>query len=108
LTPPVFKVIDDAPEYRPFNVLEGVITKVAAIFKTTQYGGNIGCLLLIVGEAEMRRVERNNTLNCARATMPSLLNPKITNKTTPADNKTFNTEHNQTWYKYYLDQVVNL
>ena len=46
----------------------------------------------------MRQVAKDNMLNCARVTMPALLNPTITKKTTPADKKTLATEHKQTWY----------
>ncbi len=69
--------------------------------------GGSGCLALIVNEAEMRRVANNSTLNCDRVTMPALLNPKTTDTTSAVDEKIFATEHQKTWYKYYLDQAVD-
>lgn len=65
------------------------------MFKATRYVGKPGCLTLIVNEGEMKRVAKNNTLNCDHTTMPALLNPKISDKTTPVDEKTLAAEHKQ-------------
>jgi hypothetical protein len=103
-----FTPIVGAPEYGSINVLEDKIAKVMATFKTTRCGGEAGCLALIVDEVKMRRVAKAATLSCARSTMPVLLNPKITDKTSATDEKTLVTKYKQTWYEYYLDQAVNL
>ena len=103
-----FTRIVGAPEHGPINILKDEITKVAGTFKTTRYGGRTGCLALIVDEDETRRVTKNRTLDCTRATTPLLLSPKINDTTTATDGKTFSAEHKQIWYKYYLKQAVDL
>jgi hypothetical protein len=70
--------------------------------KTTNKGVT-GCLALIVDEAEMSRVAKNNTLNYNRVTMPAMLILKITDKTSNVGKKNLAMEHKQTWYKYYLN-----
>jgi hypothetical protein len=56
-------------------------------------GGGTGCLALIVDEAEMMQVAKDNTLNCTRVTMRVLLNPKTTNKRPATDKKTLAVKH---------------
>ena len=56
----------------------------------------------------MRRVTKDGNLDCARAPKPPLLSPRLTYTTTATDGKTFAAEHRQVWYKYYLDQEVDL
>ena len=75
-----FTPIDSSLDHGPINILEDEIAKVVATFKTTQYRGKIGCPALMTNKAEMRRVVKDNTLDCVHATMPALLNPKITKK----------------------------
>ena len=58
-----FTRIVGAPEHGPIDILEDKITKVAATFKTTRYGGRTGCLALIVDQEEMRRVTKDGTLD---------------------------------------------
>ena len=103
-----FTCIVGAPEHGPIDILEDDIAKVAATFKTTRYGGRIGCLALIVDQDKMRRVTKDGNLDCARAPKPPLLSPMLTDTTTATDGKTFAAEHRQVWYEYYLDQAVNL
>ena len=71
-----FTCIVGAPEHRPIDILEDEIAKVVATFKTTRYGGRTGCLALIVDEEEMRRVTKDGTLDCTRATKPPPPQPK--------------------------------
>ena len=103
-----FTRILGAPEHGPINILKDKLAKVVATFKTTGYGGRTGCLDLSIDEDETRRVTKDRTLDCTRATMPPLLSPKINDTTTATDGKTFAAEHKQIWYKYYLDQAVDL
>ena len=56
----------------------------------------------------MRRVTKDGNLDCAQAPKPPLLSPRLTDTTTATDGKTFAAEHLQVWYKYYLDQAVDL
>ena len=56
----------------------------------------------------MRRVAKDETLDCSRANKPQLLNPNIGDTTTTTDENILPTEHRVTWYKYYLEQVVDL
>ena len=103
-----FTRIVGAPEHKPIDILEDEIVKVAATFKTIRYGGRTGCLALIVDEEDMRRVTKDGTLNCTRATKPPLLSPKLNDTKTARDGKNFSVEHKQIWYKYYLNQAVDL
>ena len=103
-----FARIVGSPEHGPINILEDEIAKVAATFKTTRYGGRTGFLALIVDEEEMQRVTNDGTLNCTCSPKPPLLSPKLNDATSATDGKTFDAEHRQVWYEYYLDQAVDL
>ena len=84
-----------APEHRPIDILEDEIAKVAATFKTPRCGGRTGCLALIIDQEEMRRVNKDGTLDCTCAPKPPLLSPRLGDTTT--DKKTFAAEHRQVW-----------
>ena len=92
-----FTRIVGAPEHGPIDILEDKIAKVAATFKTTQYGGRTGCLALIVDQDEMRRVTKDGNLDCTQAPKTPLLSPRLTDTTTATDGKTFAAEHRQVW-----------
>ena len=103
-----FTRIVGAPEHRPIDIFKDEIAKVAATFKTTRYGERTRCLALIVDEEEMRRVTKDGTLDCTCAPKPPLLSLRLSDTTTATNRKTFAAEHQQVWFKYYLDQAVDL
>ena len=103
-----FTRIVGALDHGPIDILEDEIAKVAATFKTTRYGGRTRCLALIVDQEEMRRITKDENLDCTRAPKPPLLSPRLTDTTTATDGKTFAAEHRQVWFEYYLDQAVDL
>ena len=103
-----FTCIVGAPEHGPIDILEDEIAKVVATFKTTRYGGKTVCLALIVDKEEMRQVTKDGTLDCTCAPKPLLLSPKLNDATTARNGNNFAVEHKQGWYKYYLDQEVDL
>ena len=80
------------------NEFVGVIATVTMGFKTRRCGGKTDCLTLVVDQEEMRRVAKDNTLECSRAYESQLLNPKIVDTTTTTEEKILTLEHRVTWY----------
>ena len=103
-----FPRITGPPEHGTINELVRAIATVATGFKTCRCGGNTGCLALIIDQEEIRRVAKDDTLDCSRANDPTLLNPSIRDTNTARDEKILTTEHRVTWYEYYLEQALGL
>ena len=103
-----FTQITGPPKHWLINELVGVIATVATIFKNRKYGRKTGCLALVVDQEEMRRVAKDDTLNCSRSDKPTPFNPNIGDTTTATDEKILTVDHRSTWYEYYLKQAVDL
>ena len=67
-------------------------------FKNPRFGGKNGCLALVVEQDEIRRLAKDNTMDCSRTDKPQLLNLNIVESTTTTDKKILTEEHRVTWY----------
>ena len=91
-----FPRITGPPEHRPINELVRAIATVATGFKTRRYGRKNGCLALVVYQEEMRRVAKDDMLNCSHANKLTLINLSIRETTTATDEKILTAEHRLT------------
>ena len=99
-----FPQIVGVNEHKMIDKLVKAVAQVTELFGTQQWGGQTGCLALIIDEQEMRRVTKNSTLNCGWMVKPGFIHPYITAKTTAVEDNQLRANRKVMWSEWYLQQ----
>ena len=93
-----------------FGSVHQMVDQLAAIvssFPTTQWGGNHGYLPLVLGQAKMRLVTKDNNITCTKITKPDKTSSKITKDSNAKEIITYQDENKLLWQEYEFQQAIN-
>ena len=89
------------------NHLEQQCAKLAALMKTTKWGGRHGCLSLVIDEKDFQSITGDDTATTDRLDTPKLTPDRLTNSTTLINQTKINAKQNIEQEEYWKQETVN-